>query len=61
MIFTQTFDFKDNRDELAVIAMAIDLIGKKCYDEAAKVLLERHDQLTQAPKLKPYDPREARL
>ena len=58
-ITTQTFDFRDNRDELAVIAAAIDLIGKKEYTRAVEILLARHDQLTTEPKLKMYDPRAA--
>lgn len=54
MIQTQTFDFQDRREELAAIALAVDLIGKKQYDEASRVLIHRHDQLTAQPKLKLY-------
>lgn len=54
MIQTQTFELKENEEELAVIATALDLLMKKQYDEAAKVLVYRHDQLTREPKLKLY-------
>jgi hypothetical protein len=59
MIKTQTFAFKDCKDELMAIATALDMIGKKQYDEACKVLIRRHDELTKAPVLMDYDHRAA--
>jgi hypothetical protein len=54
MIQTQTFEFKDTKDELAIISSILDLLMHKRYDEASKVLIERHDELTQKPVLKLY-------
>jgi BioD-like phosphotransacetylase family protein len=55
VIQTQTFEFnKATKDEIVVIARALQLIGEKRYDEAAKVLIERHDELTREPELKLY-------
>lgn len=54
MIQTQTFEFKDTREELEIISTALDLIMLKQYDAAAKVLIRRHDQLTAQPKPKLY-------
>lgn len=56
---TQTFDHQDNAEELGVLANAIWLIGQKRYDEAAKMLVQRHDKLMLDKRsLKVYDPRE---
>jgi hypothetical protein len=61
MIQTQTFEFnKKDADELQTLASALWLIGERRYDEAAKVLIVRHDALTADPKLKLYDQREER-
>lgn len=54
MIQTQTFDFKDVQDELETLSSALDLLMHQRYDDAAKVLVKRHDQLTAQPKLKLY-------
>lgn len=54
MIQTQTFDFKDVKDELAVISTVVNLISKCMYQEAIEVLLCRQDQLTAEPQLKLY-------
>jgi hypothetical protein len=55
MIQTQTLEFSsETEDERAVISCALWLIGKKRYDEAAKVLVKRHDELTKHPELKLY-------
>lgn len=54
MIQTQTFDFKDNTDELETIARALELLMEKRPADAAKVLVKRHDQLMAQPKLKLY-------
>jgi hypothetical protein len=60
MIQTQTFEFnKAKKDEMEVIARALSLLGQKNYDEAAKVLIARHDVLTREPELKLYDQRAA--
>ena len=59
MIQTQTFELKHCEDEIAVIAMALDLIGQKNYSEAASVLIARHDALMRTPELKLYDQRAA--
>jgi len=60
MIQTQTFEFnKAKKDEMEVIARALLLLGQKKYDEAAKVLIARHDELTREPELKLYDQRAA--
>lgn len=56
---TQTFEFNRNdKDEREMIAQVLWLLGEKKYDEAAKVLIRRHDKLTAEPKLKLYDQRE---
>lgn len=58
MIQTQTFEFhKEKKEELEVLSSAIDLIGKQRYQEAAEILIRRHDDLTKEPKLKLYDQR----
>lgn len=58
MIQTQTFEFnKAAKDEMTVLARALWLIGKHQYDEAAKVLTARHDELTRDPALKLFDQR----
>ena len=58
MIQTQTLEFNKNaKDELLVIAAALDLIAHKQYDEAVKVLIRRQDELTANSTLKPYDQR----
>ena len=55
---TQTFDFKDVRDELEFISAVMDALGHNDRVAAMKILTRRHDQLTAQPKLKLYDPRE---
>lgn len=55
MIQTQTFDFKDCKDEIALLHAAIDLIDKKQYQQAIELMVRRCDQLTKEPKLKLYD------
>lgn len=60
MIQQQTFELQCNEEELLMIAEALNLLAEKRYTDAAAVLIKRHDQLTRAPKLKLYDPREAR-
>ena len=59
MIQNQTFDFKDNKEELEAIASALWLIGEKRYTDACAVLIARHDRLTAKPVLIPYDQRAA--
>jgi hypothetical protein len=54
MIQTQTFEFKDTKEDIAVISYALDLLMHKRYDEATKVLIKRHDELTKKPVLKLY-------
>ena len=60
-IATQTFEFKDHRDELETIAMALDLIREKQYTQATAVLIQRHDALTRHPVLKPYNQNEVHV
>jgi hypothetical protein len=59
MIETQTFELAGSPEELATISRALWLMGEGNYEEAKRVLIMRHDQLTAAPKLKRYDQREA--
>lgn len=59
MIQQQTFDLPDN-EERETIAAVLDLLRRKEYTEAIAFLIKRHDELTAEPRLKPYDPREAR-
>lgn len=58
MIAQQTFDVKDNRDELLVIASILDLIRLKQYQAAIECLTNRQDALLAHPKLKIYDQKE---
>lgn len=59
---TQTFEFNaKDKDERELIAQVLWLLGEGKYDEAKKMLILRHDQLTAEPKLKLYDQREAAL
>lgn len=59
MIHTQTFEFNQkDKDEREMIAQVLWLLGKMRYDEAAKILIARHDVLTAEPRLKLYDQRE---
>lgn len=59
MIQQQTFDLPDS-EERETIATALEFLRLKQYTEAITFLIKRHDELTKAPRLKPYDPREAR-
>lgn len=58
---TQTFDYRDNREELAIIGAALECLMHKDLKGASYILIARHDKLTAKAELKPYDPREARL
>ncbi len=59
MIQTQTLEFNKNaKDELLVIATALEHLSKKEYSEAAWALIRRRDELTKDASLKPYDQRE---
>ena len=58
---TQTFDFHDNRDELQVLGAALEALRMKDYSLAAAVLIARQDKLTERPRLKDYNPREAHV
>lgn len=62
-ISTQTFDFKDVRDELQVCGAALEALRRKDYSLASKILIARMDHLQAGPnlKLKAYDPREAHV
>jgi hypothetical protein len=60
MMQQQTFDLPDN-EERETIATALEFLRRKEYTEAIAFLVRRHDELTAAPKLKPYDPRESRV
>ncbi len=61
MIQQQTFEIQDNKEELLMIAAVLEFLSRKQYTEAAAALIKRQDELTpREPKLKPYDPREAR-
>jgi hypothetical protein len=56
---TQTFEFNaKDKDEREMIAQVLWLLGEKRYDEAKKMLIQRHDELIAEPKLKVYDQRE---
>ena len=58
MIQTYTFEFnKAAKEEMSAISRALWLLGQKQYDEASKVLIARHDELTRDPELKLYDQR----
>lgn len=60
MITTQTFEFsKTAKDEMLVISAALALIKDRRYDEATRVLIARHDELTRNPTTKPYDQRNS--
>jgi hypothetical protein len=60
MITTQTIEINRSvKDELEVLATALDLMAKKNYTEAARVLIERKDVLMKDAPLKIYDQREA--
>lgn len=54
-IQTQTFDYKDNREEVEYIAALLDLLQTGQVVTAMKMLVKRHDQLTAQPKLKVYE------
>jgi hypothetical protein len=62
-VSTQTFDFKDVRDELQVCGAALEALRVKDYALAQRILIARMDHLQAGPdlKLKQYDPREARV
>lgn len=60
MIQQQTFDLPQN-EERETVATVLDLLQRKDYTEAIAFLIKRHDELSAAPRLKPYDPRESRV
>lgn len=55
---TQTFELEADKGELETLSAALDALMRKDYTLASKILIARHDKLTERPKLKPYDPRE---
>jgi len=55
LIQTQTFEHDPNRaEELKAIVAALEALGRKDFDTAARVLIARHDELLREPKLKLY-------
>lgn len=60
MITQQTFDVRDNADELAFLSLLAKLISDGRDREALDEVVKRHDQLTVRPALRPYYQREAR-
>jgi hypothetical protein len=61
-IVTQTLKYEQREDEIATLARAIDLLGKKDIPEALLLLMAWRNALidAQQPVLKQYDPREER-
>lgn len=60
MMQQQTFEIKDTREELATISDVLHLLHLGLIERAKEVLITRHDLLMTEPKVKAYDPREAR-
>lgn len=55
MMQTQTLEFdKATDEERAILAAALWHLGKGRYNEATRILVERHNALTQNPELKLY-------
>lgn len=63
MIITQTLKYAHREEDIATLAHAIDLLGKKDIPAALEVLMAYRDRLMEAqtPVLKLYDPREERV
>ena len=61
-IRTQTLEYREHREELDVLARALNLLEDRDVNGAIQVLLARHDHLiaSQRPVLKDYDPRQER-
>ena len=62
-ITTQTLVYNEHKEELRVIAQALDLLLLKDYNRVTELLVQRHGFLLmdQAPHLQAYNPREAHL
>lgn len=56
-ITQQTFDIKDNKEELETIAVVLTLLSAKQVQGAIEVLITRQDKLMEKPKVIAYDPR----
>jgi len=55
MIQTQTFDHDPHREEeRLVIVAALEALGKRDFDLAARILIARQDELLREPELKLY-------
>ena len=57
-VTTQTFEYREHKDELATLARVLDFLERRDVNGAIRVLLARHDQLiaSQSPMVKVYDP-----
>jgi hypothetical protein len=56
----QVLEYAEHKDEMWVLAQAMNLLEQRDVNGAIKVLLARHDHLimSQRPMLKTYDQRE---
>ena len=59
---TQTLKYQQREEEIADLARAIDLLGKRNIASALEILMAYRNRLmdAQTPVLKLYDPREER-
>lgn len=59
---TQTLEYREHKEEIEVLARAMNLLEQRDVAGAIEVLVARHDHLiaSQRPILKDYDPRAER-
>ena len=63
MITTQVLKYEIHKDELAMLATVLDLLGKRRIPEATEILMAHRQHLIdmQIPTLGLYDQREERI